>query len=168
MTTPRLALVTGATGYIGGRLVPRLLDAGFSVRVLVRSPEKLRDVPWAGSVQIAKGDLGDPESLRAASEGVDVFYYLVHSMGGVKDFEHAEEESARNVAAAVREAGVSRVVYLGGLHPEQGELSPHLRSRVAVGRILLESGVPTAALQAGVVIGSGSTSFEMIRHLTDV
>jgi uncharacterized protein YbjT (DUF2867 family) len=164
----RLALVTGATGYIGGRLVPRLLDTGFAVRVLVRSPDKLRDVPWAGSVDIVEGDLGDPASLEAAAEGVDVFYYLVHSMGGTGDFEKVEEQSATNVARAVAGAGVKRVVYLGGLHPEQGELSPHLRSRVAVGRILLASGVPTAALQAGVVIGSGSTSFEMIRHLTDV
>jgi uncharacterized protein YbjT (DUF2867 family) len=164
----RLALVTGATGYIGGRLVPRLLDAGFAVRVLVRTPDKLRDVPWAGSVEIVEGDLGDEASITAASEGVDVFYYLVHSMGGKKNFEETELESATNVARAVASAGVKRIVYLGGLHPESGELSPHLRSRVAVGRILLDSGVPTAALQAGVVIGSGSTSFEMIRHLTDV
>jgi uncharacterized protein YbjT (DUF2867 family) len=168
MTTPRRALVTGATGYIGGRLVPRLLEAGFTVRVLVRSPEKLRDVPWAERVEIVQGDLGDPASLERACADVDVFYYLVHSMGGRKDFEQTERESATNVAAAVKAAGVSRVVYLGGLHPSEGELSPHLRSRVEVGRILLASGVPTAALQAGVVIGSGSTSFEMIRHLTEV
>ncbi|QJU53750.1 SDR family oxidoreductase [Herbiconiux sp. KACC 21604] len=164
----RKALVTGATGYIGGRLVPRLLDAGFQVRVLVRNPDKLRDVPWADRVEVAQGDLGDPESLRAATEGVDVLYYLVHSMGGKGDFEQIERESAQNVADAAAAAGVKRIVYLGGLHPQQGELSPHLRSRVEVGRILLDSGVPTAALQAGVVIGSGSTSFEMIRHLTEV
>jgi len=164
----RLALVTGATGYIGGRLVPRLLAAGFGVRVLVRSPEKLRDVPWAGDVDIVEGDLDDRESIAGACEGVDVFYYLVHSMGGKKDFEEPEKEAAQNVAAAAAGAGVKRIVYLGGLHPLTGDLSPHLRSRVAVGRILLDSGVPTAALQAGVVIGSGSTSFEMIRHLTDV
>ncbi|MDO9394934.1 MAG: SDR family oxidoreductase [Herbiconiux sp.] len=168
MTETRRALVTGATGYIGGRLVPRLLEAGFTVRVLVRSPEKLRDVPWAGEVEVVTGDLGDPDSLARACEHVDVFYYLVHSMGGVGDFEQTEKLSAENVAEAVAAAGVSRVVYLGGLHPEHGELSPHLRSRVEVGRILIASGVPTAALQAGVVIGSGSTSFEMIRHLTDV
>jgi uncharacterized protein YbjT (DUF2867 family) len=173
----RLALVTGATGYIGGRLVPRLLEAGFRVRVLVRTPLKLDEVPWAGDVDVVEGDLGDPGSLAAACEGVDVFYYLVHSMGGAKhDFETVERESAENVAEAVAAAGVKRVVYLGGLHPESrpgsgesvDDLSPHLRSRVEVGRILMASGVPTAALQAGVVIGSGSTSFEMIRHLTDV
>ncbi len=161
--------MTGATGYIGGRLVPRLLAAGFTVRVLVRNPDKLRDVPWAGDVEIVTGDLGDPASLATASADVDVFYYLVHSMGGKKkDFEQVEKESAENVASAAAAAGVKRIVYLGGLHPLTGDLSPHLRSRVEVGRILLESGVPTAALQAGVVIGSGSTSFEMIRHLTDV
>ncbi|MFB2584086.1 SDR family oxidoreductase [Herbiconiux liukaitaii] len=172
----RLALVTGATGYIGGRLVPRLLEAGFRVRVLVRSPLKLDEVPWAGDVEVVEGDLGDPASLAEACAGVDVFYYLVHSMGGAKhDFETVERESAENVAQAVAAAGVERIVYLGGLHPESSgsdepvdDLSPHLRSRVEVGRILLASGVPTAALQAGVVIGSGSTSFEMIRHLTDV
>jgi uncharacterized protein YbjT (DUF2867 family) len=161
-------LVTGATGYIGGRLVPRLLAAGHSVRVLVRKPEKLRDVPWAGDVEVAEGDLGDAESLKAAFEGVEVLYYLVHSMGGSHDFETVERESAQNVARAAAAAGVKRIVYLGGLHPDTDDLSPHLRSRVEVGRILLDSGVPTAALQAGVVIGSGSTSFEMIRHLTDV
>ncbi|TFB48408.1 SDR family oxidoreductase [Cryobacterium tagatosivorans] len=164
----RRVLVTGATGYIGGRLVPLLLDAGYSVRVLVRAPQKLTDVPWAGRVEIVTGDLGDPGSLREACAGVDVLYYLVHSMGARGDFERTERTAAENVAAAAAAAGVSRIVYLGGLHPDTDTLSPHLRSRAEVGRILLASGVPTAALQAGVVIGSGSTSFEMIRHLTDV
>ncbi|MFO7690230.1 MAG: SDR family oxidoreductase, partial [Cryobacterium sp.] len=161
-------LVTGATGYIGGRLVPKLLEAGATVRVLVRTPLKLRDVPWADQVDIVQGDLGDRASLDEALKGIDVFYYLVHSMGATGDFEQIEHESAENAAAAAAAAGVSRIVYLGGLHPATGELSEHLRSRAEVGRILLASGVPTVALQAGVVIGSGSTSFEMIRHLTDV
>ncbi|TXN31451.1 SDR family oxidoreductase [Lacisediminihabitans profunda] len=161
------ALVTGATGYIGGRLVPRLLAAGYTVRVLVRDPGKLTDVPWARDVQIVTGDLGDASTLVPAVEGVSVLYYLVHSMGGKGDFERTERTAATNAARAAKAAGVERIVYLGGLHPD-GKLSPHLRSRAEVGRILLESGVPTAALQAGVVIGSGSTSFEMIRHLTDV
>lgn len=164
----RRVLVTGATGYIGGRLVPRLLDAGFRVRVLVRSPQKLRDVPWAGQVEISQGELGDLECVRAACAGVDVLYYLVHSMGDRGDFEAAERSAAENVARAAAPAGVGRMVYLGGLHPGAPTLSAHLRSRVEVGRILLGSGVPTAALQAGVVIGSGSASFEMIRHLTEV
>ena len=160
-------LVTGATGYIGGRLVPRLIGAGYRVRVFVRNPEKLTDVPWAHQVEIVEGDLTDAPSVARAVEGIDVLYYLVHSMGAKGEFEQTERTAATNVATAALAAGVSRIVYLGGLHPD-GELSPHLRSRAEVGRILLESGVPTAALQAGVVIGSGSTSFEMVRHLTDV
>jgi len=165
--TPQRVLVTGATGYVGGRLVPRLLDRGHTVRVLARSPQKLADVPWAGDVEVVQGDLGDPDSVARAMEGIDVVYYLVHSMRARGDFEDEESEAARTVATAAKAAGVNRIVYLGALHPE-GPLSRHLRSRVAVGRILLDSGVPTIVLQAGVVIGSGSASFEMIRHLTEV
>lgn len=161
-------LVTGATGYIGGRLVPRLLDEGHDVRVVVRRPERLRDVPWAAGVDLVDGDLTDAAAVARAMRGIDVVYYLVHSMGGRGDFEQSELRIARNVAVAARAAGVRRIVYLGGLHPEGGTLSRHLRSRVRVGEILLESGVPTVVLQAGVIIGSGSTSFEMIRHLTEV
>ncbi|MFC9561136.1 SDR family oxidoreductase [Agromyces sp. NPDC056965] len=161
-------LVTGATGYIGGRLVPRLMAAGHEVRVLARRPERLRDVPWRGDVDVVAGDLVDRESVDAAMTGVDVVYYLVHSMGGRDDFEATEQRIAENVARAAREHGVSRLVYLGGLHPDGERLSRHLRSRTQVGEILLASGVPTIVLQAGVIIGSGSTSFEMIRHLTEV
>lgn len=168
VTTRRTALVTGATGYIGGRLVPRLLDAGFAVRVLVRNPVKLADVPWAGLVDIRQGDLSDRDSLATVFDDIDVLYYLVHSMGGRGRFDSTELESAKNVAALSLAAHVKRIVYLGGLHPEGVALSAHLRSRAAVGRVLLQSGVPTVALQAGVIIGSGSTSFEMIRHLTEV
>ncbi|QBJ96260.1 SDR family oxidoreductase [Rhodococcus sp. ABRD24] len=160
-------LVTGATGYIGGRLAPRLLAAGHTVRVLVRSPEKLRDVPWAKQVEILRGDLGDPDSLAAATKDIDVVYFLVHSMGGPAEFVEVERIAATNMAAAAEASGVGRIVYLGGLHPEGTELSPHMRSRAQVGRILMDSGVPTLVLQAGVVIGSGSASFEMIRHLTN-
>lgn len=163
----RTALVTGATGYIGGRLVPKLLEAGFDVRVLVRDRSRVSDVPWASQVEIVVGDLIDNDSLSPAVRGVQVVYYLAHAMGAGGDFERAEKDAAMNLARAARAAKVERIVYLGGLHPE-GTLSPHLRSRAEVGRILLRSGVPTAALQAGVVIGSGSASFEMIRHLTDV
>ena len=161
-------LVTGATGYVGGRLVPRLIDAGFLVRVLVRDPVKLTDVPWASEVEIVTGDLDDASTLPAAMEGVEVLYYLVHSMGKPGHFREQEEAAAGNVAKAAKDAGVKRIVYLGGLHPENGRLSEHLESRKRVGDILLASGVPTVALQAGVIIGSGSTSFEMVRHLTDV
>lgn len=161
-------LVTGATGYIGGRLVPRLIEAGHDVRVLVRRPERLRDVPWAASVDVVEGDLGDRTAVDHAMADVEVVYYLVHSMGGTDDFETTELSIACNVAASAREHGVHRIVYLGGLHPETTRLSRHLRSRTQVGEILLASGVPAIVLQAGVIIGSGSTSFEMIRHLTEV
>ncbi|AJW39613.1 Nucleoside-diphosphate-sugar epimerase [Rhodococcus sp. B7740] len=166
--SPRV-LVTGATGYLGGRLAPRLLDEGYTVRVLARTPAKLDSVPWATDVEIVQGDLSDRESLKEALSGVDVMYYLVHSMGtaGHSDFADTERDSAENVAAVAAECGVGRIVYLGGLHPPTGELSPHLKSRAEVGRILIDSGVPTIVLQAGVVIGSGSASFEMIRHLTN-
>ncbi|MFM9876714.1 MAG: SDR family oxidoreductase [Rhodoglobus sp.] len=163
-------LVTGATGYIGGRLAPRLVEAGHDVRVLVRNAARLRDVPWSRNVEVVTGDLSDASTLAPALEGIDVVYYLVHAMGAGGDFESTELASAHNVADGSRAAGVRRIAYLGGLHPDVpiDTLSPHLRSRAEVGRILLQSGVPTAALQAGTVIGSGSASFEMIRHLTEV
>ncbi len=160
-------LVTGATGYIGGRLVPELLDRGYDVRALARNPDKLADVPWRERAEVVRGDLGDADSLTAAFDGIDVVYYLVHSMGSGPDFVDQEAQSARNVVAAAQRAGVKRLVYLGGLHPSDVDLSPHLRSRTAVGEILLESGIETVVLQAGIVVGSGSASFEMIRHLTD-
>ncbi|MBB5842738.1 uncharacterized protein YbjT (DUF2867 family) [Conyzicola lurida] len=159
--------MTGASGYIGGRLVPRLLEAGYEVRVSVRDPQRLRDYPWADKVEIVTADLTDADAVRSAVRDIDVLYYLVHAMGAGGDFEKSESVAATVVADAAAQAGVSRIVYLGGLHPD-GPLSPHLRSRAEVGRILLASGVPTVALQAGTVIGSGSASFEMIRHLTDV
>ncbi|MFC3739763.1 SDR family oxidoreductase [Paractinoplanes deccanensis] len=160
-------LVTGATGYIGGRLAPRLLDAGHEVRCLTRGPGRLRDVPWAGRAEIVRGDLEDAESLRAAFEGVDVAYFLMHSLGR-RDFEKRDRRAAENFAAAARAAHVSRIVYLGGPEPPEGErASAHLRSRTEVARILLASGVPTTVLRAPVIIGSGSASFEMLRYLTE-
>jgi uncharacterized protein YbjT (DUF2867 family) len=160
-------LVTGATGYIGARLVPRLLEEGHAVRALARTPSKLDDVPWRQRVEVARGDLGDVDSLVEAFDGMDVVYYLVHSMGTSKNFAQEESRSVRNVVTAARRTGVRRVVYLSGLHPDSTELSPHLESRKAVGEALIDSGIETVVLQAGVVIGSGSASFEMIRHLTD-
>jgi uncharacterized protein YbjT (DUF2867 family) len=160
-------LVTGATGYIGSRLVPKLLDEGHRVRALARNPSKLADVPWRERAEVAQGDLGDVDSLETAFDGVDIVYYLVHSMGTSKDFVNEEIHAARNVVTAAQRAGVRRVVYLSGLHPEGRKLSPHLESRTAVGDVLIESGIETVVLQAGIVVGSGSASFEMIRHLTD-
>lgn len=160
-------LVTGATGYIGARLAPRLLDEGHRVRALARDPSKLAEVPWRDRAEVARGDLGDVDSLLAAFDGMDVVYYLVHSMGSSKDFADEEARAVRNVVTAARSTGVRRIVYLSGLHPEGRKLSPHLESRKAVGEALIESGIETVVLQAGVVVGSGSASFEMIRHLTD-
>ncbi|HET7073086.1 MAG TPA: DUF2867 domain-containing protein [Mycobacterium sp.] len=160
-------LVTGATGYIGARLVPRLLDEGHRVRGLARDPSKLAEVPWREHADVVRGDVADVDSLITAFDGIDVIYYLVHSMGTSKDFAAAEARAVRNVVTAARRTGVRRVVYLSGLHPETGKLSDHLESRKAVGAALIDSGVEAVVLQAGVVIGTGSASFELIRHLTD-
>ncbi|MDG4805925.1 SDR family oxidoreductase [Micromonospora sp. WMMD1120] len=161
-------LVTGATGYIGGRLTPLLLADGHTVRCLARKAVRLRDVPWAAAAEIVEGDLSRPDTLPAAFADVDVAYFLVHSLGR-PDFEAADRAAATNFAAAARAAGVRRIVYLGGPEPTSDDEvpSPHLRSRAEVGRILLASGVPTAALRAAVIIGSGSASFEMLRYLTE-
>jgi uncharacterized protein YbjT (DUF2867 family) len=148
-----------------------LLEAGYRVRVLVRSPQRLSEVPWRDQIEVVKGDLLNSETLEEAFTGIDVAYYLVHSMNTAAEsvsFESLEERSATNFAHAAQEAGVSRIVYLGGLHPDGVELSRHLASRKAVGDILRGSGIPTVVFQAGVIIGSGSASFEMVRHLTEV
>ncbi|MCI3242402.1 SDR family oxidoreductase [Streptomyces spinosisporus] len=163
-------LVTGATGYIGGRLVPELLDEGHRVRCLARSPGKLRDHPWAGKAEVVQGDVTDADSVADAMRGIDVAYYLVHALGSGDSFEKTDREAARVFGEAARAAGVRRIVYLAGLTPAgvpENKLSPHLRSRSEVGRILLDSGVPTTVLRAAVVIGSGSASFEMLRYLTE-
>src|ERR1022692_1045615 len=161
-------LVTGASGYIGGRLVPELLGAGHAVRCLARDAGKLGDRPWSDDVEIAQGDAADPAAVRPALDGIDVAYYLIHSLGSDGSFEQRDRAAARVFADAAAAAGVRRIVYLGGIIPGQAaELSPHLRSRAEVGDILLASGVPTAVLQAAVIIGSGSASFEMLRYLTE-
>ncbi|MGW6020322.1 SDR family oxidoreductase [Streptomyces sp. NPDC055099] len=163
-------LVTGATGYIGGRLVPELLDAGHQVRCMARSPGKLRDYPWAGRAEVVRGDASDAESVGDAMRDIDVAYYLIHALGTGSGFEETDRTAARIFAEQARAAGVRRIVYLGGLTPEgipEKDLSPHLRSRAEVGRILMESGVPATVLRAAVIIGSGSASFEMLRYLTE-
>ncbi|MGV9268026.1 SDR family oxidoreductase [Kitasatospora sp. NPDC003701] len=167
---PLRCLVTGATGYIGGRLVPELLAAGHSVRCLVRDPGRLRDHPWRAAVEAAAGDVTRPDSLTGAFAGIDVAYYLVHSLGTGGDFEATDRAAARAFGEAAAREGVRRIVYLGGLNPSgvpAAELSPHLRSRAEVGRQLRAGGVATAELRAAVIIGSGSASFEMLRYLTE-
>jgi uncharacterized protein YbjT (DUF2867 family) len=163
----KTVLVTGATGYVGGRLVPRLLEAGHTVKVLVRTPAKIAGVPWLDEVEVVRSSLDDGGAVRAALAGVDVLYYLVHSMAAGAGFESKEKAMAETAAQAAAEAGVSRIVYLGGLHPSHVELSTHMRSREAVGKVFLDSPVDAVVFQAGVVIGSGSASFEMIRHLSE-
>ena len=164
----KLCLVTGATGYIGGRLVPELLEAGYRVRVLVRGAGRLKDRPWHDQVDVVDGDAADAGAVRRALDGVDVAYYLIHALYGGRDFEEVDRRAAENFVAAAADAGVGRIVYLGGLAPRGGEeLSPHLRSRSEVGEILLAGPVPAAVLRAAVILGSGSASFEMLRYLTE-
>lgn len=164
-----ITLVTGATGYVGGRLVGELLAAGHTVRVLARQPEKLRDATWFGDVEVVAGDASDPEALVRALSGVSVAYYLLHSLQHGAGLEDAEEQMATRFATAVRECQVPRVVYLGGLVPELdvSEMSPHMRSRMQVGNVLRSSGASVIELRASVIIGSGSASFEMLRYLTE-
>ncbi len=161
----RLALVTGATGHIGGLLVPELLERGWRVRVLSRGglPE---GTEWADRVEVVRGDASEEDDVRRALDGVDAAWYLLHSMDGRGDFVERDRSMAELFARTAQEQEVGRLVYLSGLHPDE-KLSPHLASRVEVGEILLGSGVPTAVLQAGMVLGEGSASFEMLRHLTE-
>lgn len=163
----RRALVLGATGYVGGRLVPRLLEAGYDVRCLVRSPEKLRGLPWVDEVEVVQGDLGDRDGIVDAFANVDAVFHLVHSMGSGADFASKDRAITRHVARAAELSHVGRIVYMGGLGEVEEGTSEHLRSRAEVGDILLDATVPTTVLRAAVVIGSGSASFEMMRHLVE-
>src|SRR5436309_205538 len=160
-------LVTGATGYVGGRLVPVLLQEGHVVRCFTRGANRLRDLPWRSQVDIAEGDVLDRGAVLDALADVDVAYYLVHALGTGRDFEQSDRQAARIFAAAADDRGVGRIVYLGGLAPADAELSPHLRSREEVGEILLAAHTPAAVLRAAVILGSGSASFEMLRYLTE-
>jgi len=157
-------LVTGATGYIGGRLIPVLLERGHEIRVLVRDPARIAGRPWETRVEIVGGDILRPATLPPALDGVDAAYYLVHSMYAGRRFEDLDRRAARHFAEAAR--GVGKVIYLGGILPAGPKVSSHLRSRAEVGTIL-QSEVPTTEFRAGPIIGSGSASFEMVRYLTE-
>ena len=161
--------VAGATGYVGGRLVPLLLSRGYVVHAGVRSPRKLAGRAWAAhpDLRILPADVTDRASLTAAMRGCRTAFYLVHSMGAGGDFARADREAAENMAQAAHEAGVSRIIYLSGLGEDRPGLSEHLRSRSEVGRILSAGPVPTTVLRAAVILGSGSASFEIIRNLVE-
>jgi uncharacterized protein YbjT (DUF2867 family) len=160
-------LITGATGYVGGRLVPRLLAAGHVVRCMVRDPSRLQGRSWINQVDTVAGDVLDNATLTPALAGVDVAYYLVHSMGSGHDFHARDARAARAFGEAAKAAGVRRLVYLGALGDPGTNLSEHLRSRQQTGDALREAGVPVTEFRAAVIVGAGSLSFEMIRYLTE-
>ncbi len=162
-----LILVTGATGYVGGRLVPRLLAAGYRVRCLVRDPARLQGRPWFEQVEVVQGNVLEPDTLPAAMQNVTAAYYLIHSISGSADFHDRDVQAARNFGQAAGAAGVGRIIYLGGLGDPDTDLSQHLRSRQQTGETLRDGEVPVTEFRAGVVVGSGSVSFEMIRYLTE-
>lgn len=160
-------LVTGVTGYVGGRLVPRLLEAGYRVRVLVRDAHRLQGRPWHDQVEVVVGDVLKPETLASAMKDVNTAYYLIHSMMHNGEFHQRDINAAHNFGQAAKEVGVTRIIYLGGLGDPDTELSQHLRSRQDTGDALRQSGVAVTEFRAGVIVGSGSVSFEMIRYLTE-
>ncbi len=162
-----LIAVTGATGYIGGRLAPRLLDEGYRVRCLARDPGRLAARPWSDRVEIRRADLLKPANLDDALRGAHTAFYLVHSMAGGPDFERRDVEAARAFSLAAASAGVQRIIYLGALGDPASDLSHHLRSRQETGAALRCGGTPVTELRAGVIVGSGSLSFEMIRYLVE-
>lgn len=162
-----VVLLTGASGYVGGRLIPLLEQQPVILRCLARSPDKLRPLVKENT-KIVQGDVLDPPSLDEALKGVDTAYYLVHLMSGSKNFEKEDRQAAVNFAEAAKKAGVKRIIYLGGLGDDSDpKLSPHLRSRHEVGEILRQSGVKTIEFRAGMVVGAGSLSFQLMKSLTD-
>jgi uncharacterized protein YbjT (DUF2867 family) len=162
-----LILLTGGTGYVGGRLIPLLEKQRVKLRSLARSPAKMRSRVQP-TTEIAQGDVLDVASLDRALQGVHTAYYLVHLMSGSKDFEKEDRQAATNFAQAAKKAGVRRIIYLGGLGDDADpKLSPHLRSRHEVGQLLRDSGVETIEFRASLVIGTGSLSFDLVKSLTD-
>lgn len=165
MTEP--ILVTGATGYIGGRLVPGLLEAGYAVRCLVRDVERLQGYPWLDKVEVFQGNALDPQSLVTAMKGCSFAYYLIHGMQGGKVNAARDLQAAHNFAGAAEETGIERIVYLGELVDSTKSLSPYLRSRHETGYILRQGQVPVTEFRSGMIVGAGSVMFEMIRYLTE-
>jgi uncharacterized protein YbjT (DUF2867 family) len=164
----RLVLVTGATGYIASRLIPRLLDAGYRVRCLARDPLRLQGRAWFRQVEVVQGDVTIPSTLEAALTQVHTAYYLIHNMTYGHGYTTLELDSARAFATAAENAGVEHIIYLGGLADPEQHIAPHMRSRIETGRVLREGKVPVTEFRAGVITGSGSISFEMIRFMTEL
>ena len=165
MNSQRLILVTGASGYVGGRLVRDLNEDKCAVRVLVRDAQKVKDQPWAKNVEIVEGNANSPDDLRRALRGVHTAFYLLHSINAGKNFDEVESAMAKNFAAAAEAENVSQIIYLGGIANDKNR-SQHLASRMNTGSQLASGKVPVLELRAGIIIGSGSASFEMLRHLT--
>src|SRR6266508_2609077 len=168
MLTDKLILVTGSTGYIASRLIPRLLDAGYRVRCLARNPLRLKGRNWFHDVEVVQGDVTIPSTLGAALEGVHTAYYLIHNMTYGHGYTKLELDSARSFATAAADAGVEHIIYLGGLADPKQHIAPHMRSRIETGRVLREGTVPVTEFSAGVIAGSGNISFEMIRFMTEL
>lgn len=163
-----LILVTGSSGYIASRLIPRLLDAGYRVRCLARDPRRLAGRRWSRHVQVVQGDVTIPSTLPAALEGVHTAYYLIHNMTHGHGYTSLELDSAHAFVSAAEDAGVAHIIYLGGLADPEQHIAPHMRSRIETGRVLREGNVPVTEFRAGVITGSGSISFEMIRFMTEL
>jgi uncharacterized protein YbjT (DUF2867 family) len=161
-------LVTGATGYVGGRLVPCLLREGYTVRCFVRDAKRLRAQPWGEDVEVAVGDALEADTVPPAMEGVDAAYYLIHSLGAGEDtFAERDRRAATNVRTAAEAAGVERLIYLGGMTPKGDRQSKHLQSRIETGKVLRDGPVPVTEFRAAQIVGSGSLSFELVRYLTE-
>ncbi|HSG25721.1 MAG TPA: NmrA family NAD(P)-binding protein [Anaerolineales bacterium] len=162
-----LVLVTGATGYIAGLLIPRLLKAGYPVRCMVRNKQKLAHQPWIGEVEVVTGDVSKPATLTPALRNVETAYYLIHNMSRGHGYQQAELDGADHFAQAAAQAGTQHIIYLGGLADPKAEIAPHMRSRFETGEVLRKNKVPVTEFRAGVIVGAGSISFEMIRYLCE-
>ena len=160
-------LVTGSTGYVGGRLVPKLLEKGYSVRVLVRNAERLKNRSWYSKVEIFSGDVLDISSLKNLFVDIDLAYYLIHSMSDTNDFDQSDIKAAQNFCSAAKKSNLKKIIYLGGLADSETKLSKHLKSRQNTGDELRKSSINITEFRAGVIVGSGSLSFEMIRNLSE-
>ena len=168
MTNPKTILVTGATGYIASRLIPLLISNGYHVRCLARNPADLTGRSWYSQVEVIKADVTQPATLQPAMQGINAAYYLIHNMSAGHGYQRLDLESARNFSQAALDAHVEHIIYLGGLaNPDESKLSMHMKSRIESGLVLREAGVPVTEFRAGVVVGPGSVSFEMIRFIAE-